>query len=124
MKQRTDHYTGTPLCAALAAQRNGDARYALDLFSTAANLCEEGERATDTEDDVRRPERLAEVSLIRREVVRRSLHQKVLLKCVYSKGERQSPTEVYREFNNLMRLAGREQVSHKTLSELVAELEL
>jgi len=35
-----------------------------------------------------------------------------------------SPTEVYREFNNLMRLTGREQVSHKTLSELVAELEL
>ena len=31
---------------------------------------------------------------------------------------------MYREFNNLMRLTGREQVSHKTLSELVAELEL
>ena len=113
-----------PICAALAAQRNGDARYALDLLSTAANLCEEEERTTVIEDDVRRAERLAEVSLIRREVVRLSPHQKVLLECVYSKGERQSPTEVYREFNNLMRLTGREQVSHKTLSELVAELEL
>ena len=41
-----------------------------------------------------------------------------------SKGGKQSPTEVYREFNNIMRLSGREQVSHKTLSELVAELEL
>ncbi|MGB8311413.1 MAG: hypothetical protein WCE81_06080 [Halobacteriota archaeon] len=29
------------ICAGLAAQRNGDARYALDLLSTAANLCEE-----------------------------------------------------------------------------------
>ena len=47
-----------------------------------------------------------------------------MLECVYSKEEKQSPTEVYREFNNIMRLDGREQVSYKTLSELIAELEL
>ena len=110
------------LCTALAAQRNGDARYALDLLST-ADLCEE-DQATVTEEDVRRAERLAEVSLLRREVVRLSPHQKVLLESVYSKEEKQSPTEVYREFNNIMRLSGREQVSHKTLSALIAELEL
>ena len=69
-------------------------------------------------------QRLAEVSLLRREVVRLSPHQKVLLESVYSKEEKQSPTEVYREFNNIMRLSGREQVSHKTLSALIAELEL
>ncbi|MGB8310592.1 MAG: hypothetical protein WCE81_01860 [Halobacteriota archaeon] len=91
---------------------------------TATNLCEEEARTIVIEGDVRRAERLAEISLIRREVVRLSPHQKVLLECVYSKGERQLPTEVYREFNNLMRLTGREEVSHKTLSELVAELEL
>ncbi|MGZ4864622.1 MAG: Cdc6/Cdc18 family protein [Halobacteriota archaeon] len=113
-----------PLCADLAAQRNGDARYALDLLSTAADLCEEEDRSTVTEEDVRRAERLAEVSLLRREVVRLSPHQKVLLESVYSKEEKQSPTEVYREFNNIMRLSGREQVSHKTLSALIAELEL
>jgi archaeal cell division control protein 6 len=112
-----------PLCA-LAAQRNGDARYALDLLSTAADLCEEEDRTTVIEEDVRRAERLAEVSLLRREVVRLSPHQKVLLECVYSKEGKQSPTEVYREFNNIMRLSGREQVSHKTLSQLIAEFEL
>lgn len=111
------------------------ARYGieLDLLSTAANLCEEEGRNIVIGDDVRRAERLAQISLIRREVVRLFPHQKVLrlfphqkvlLECVYSKRERQSPTEVYREFNNLMRLAGREQVSYKTLSELIAELEL
>ena len=46
-----------------------------------------------------------------------------MLECVYSKEEKQA-TEVYQEFNNIMRLRGREQVSHKTLSELVGELEL
>jgi archaeal cell division control protein 6 len=35
-----------PLCASLAAQRNGDARYVLDLLSTAADLCEEEDRTT------------------------------------------------------------------------------
>jgi archaeal cell division control protein 6 len=113
-----------PLCAALAAQRNGDARYALDLLSTAADLCEEDSRTAVAEDDVRRAERLAEVSLLRREVMRLSPHQKVLLECVYSNEEKQSPTEIYRQFNHIMRLTGREQVSHKTLSELVSELEL
>ena len=91
---------------------------------SAANLGEEEGRTKVTEDDVWRAEWSAEVSLIRREVVRSSPHQKVLLECIYSKGERQSPTEVYREFNNLMRFFGFEQVSHKTLLELVAELEL
>jgi cell division control protein 6 len=110
--------------AASAAKRNGDARYALDLLSTAADLCEKEDRTTVIEEDVRRAQRLAEVSLFRREIVRLSPHQKVLLESVYSKEEKQSPTEVYREFNNIMRLSGREQVSHKTLSELVAELEL
>jgi cell division control protein 6 len=113
-----------PLCAALAGQRDGDARYALDLLSTAADLCEKDDRTTVTEDDVRRAEKLAEVSLLRREVVRLSPHQKMLLECVYSNEEKQSPTEVYRQFNHIMRLSGREQVSHKTLSELVSELEL
>ena len=42
-----------PLCAALAAQRNGDARYALDLLATAADLCGEENRTTVTEEDVR-----------------------------------------------------------------------
>ena len=41
-----------------------------------------------------------------------------------SKEEKQSPTEVYRELSNIMRLDGGEQVSYKTLSELIAELEL
>ncbi|MEI7827396.1 MAG: hypothetical protein WCI87_06355 [Euryarchaeota archaeon] len=77
-----------------------------------------------TEEDVRHAQRLAEVSLLRREVVRIAPHQKVLLESVYSKEEKQSPTEVYRDFNNIMRLSGREQVSHKTLSALIAELEL
>jgi Cdc6-like AAA superfamily ATPase len=56
--------------------------------------------------------------------VRLSPYQKVLLESVYSKEEKQSPTEIYRQFNHIMRLSGREQVSHKTLSELVSELEL
>jgi cell division control protein 6 len=73
-----------PLCASLAAQKKGDARYSLDLLSTAADLCEEGGQNTVTEEHVRRAERLAEVSLLRRGVVRLSPYQKVLLESIYS----------------------------------------
>ncbi len=62
------------LCAALAAQRNDDARYALDLLSTTADLCEEEGRTTVTEEMFGVLKRLAEVSLLRREVVRLSPH--------------------------------------------------
>ncbi len=55
--------------------------------------------------------------------MRLSPHQQVLLESVCSKEEKQPPTEVYKEFNNIMGLSGREQVSH-TPSELTAELEL
>jgi len=80
--------------AALAAKRNCDARYALDLLSTAADLCEEEGRTAVTEDDVRRAQWLVAVSLLRRKVARLSSHQKVLLESVYSKEEKQSATEV------------------------------
>jgi CDC6, C terminal. len=58
-----------------------------------------------------------------REVVRLSTSEGVAGKRLQQRGET-VPTEVYREFNNIMRLRGREQVSHKTLSALIAELEL
>ncbi|MGB9370439.1 MAG: hypothetical protein WCB79_00655 [Halobacteriota archaeon] len=42
-----------PVRGAFAAQRNGDARYALDLLSTGADHCEEEGHTTVTEEDVR-----------------------------------------------------------------------
>jgi hypothetical protein len=33
-----------------------------------------------------------------------------VLECVYGKREQQLPTEVYREFNNVTQLTGREQI--------------
>jgi len=54
------------LRGALAAQRNGDARYALDLLATAAYYCQEEGHNTVTEDDLRRAQRLPEASLTRR----------------------------------------------------------
>ena len=107
---------------ALAAQRNGDARYALDLLATAAYHCQEEGHNTVTEDDLRRAQRLPEASLIRRSGPFVT-PQKVLLECVYSKEEEQSPTEVCQEFNTIVRFDGREQASYRTLSELIAELD-
>ena len=59
--------------------------------------------------------------------MRLSQDQKVPLEGALNNGERQrreaTQSEVYREFNNLMQLIDRD-VSHKTLSYFVVELEL
>jgi Cdc6-like AAA superfamily ATPase len=75
-----------------------------------------------TEEDVRVQNGLQKC-LCCREVVRLSTSEGVAGKRLQQRGETVA-TEVYREFNNIMRLRGREQVSHKTLSALIAELEL
>ena len=75
-----------------------------------------------TEEDVRHAERLAEVSLLQRG--RASLYIRRCCWKAFTAKRRNSHLLRFIEFNNIMRLRGREQVSHKTLSALIAELEL
>ena len=73
------------LCASFAAQRNGDARYALDLVSTTANLCEEKMRLLRYSKRCPACGKISRGINNQREVVRLSPNQEVLLECVYSK---------------------------------------
>lgn len=112
-----------PLCAALAAQRNGDARYALDLLSFAADVCIRKGNTIVTEDDVRLATTEVEVEFIRRSISMLGESQKILLYCTLTT-EEPTPTNVYRQYNVIAKERGATLLSHNRLSVLLRELEL
>jgi hypothetical protein len=52
-------------------------------------------------------------------VATKPIIKKALLECVCSNGEQQSATEAFREFNNVVGLTGRYQVSHVKMCEVI-----
>ncbi len=111
------------LCAALAAQRNGDARYALDLLSFAADICIRRGGSTVTEEDVRLATDEVEVEFIRRSISMLGENQKILLYCILTVEER-TPTNIYRQYNVIAKDLGSSPLTHRRLSALLRELEL
>lgn len=112
-----------PLCAALAAQRNGDARYALDLISFATDVCIRSGRDRVTENDVRFAKDEVEVEFIRRSIERLSESQKILLYCILTSKDT-TPTGIYKLYNETVLKFGTNTLTHRWLSELGRELEL
>ncbi|MBC7129176.1 MAG: AAA family ATPase [Thermoplasmatales archaeon] len=111
------------LCAALAAQRNGDARYALDLLSFAADIAIRNKQDKVTENDVRYAQDEVEVEFIRRSIAELRENQKLLLYAVLTSNEK-TPTKIYKIYNNLARQYGSNNLTQRRLSQLLRELEL
>jgi len=112
-----------PLCAAIAAQRNGDARYALDLLAFAADVSIRKEKDRVTAEEVRFAKDEVETEFIRRSIERLGQNQKILLYCVLT-AEENTPTSVYRRYNKIAEEWGSSPLTQRRLSELLKELEL
>ena len=112
-----------PLSAALAAQRNGDARYALDLLSFAADICIRQGNSKVTEENVRLATDEVEIEFIRRSINMLGENQKILLFCILTVGDR-TPTNIYRNYNMKAKDLGSSPLTHRRLSALLRELEL
>ena len=111
------------LCAALAAKKNGDARYALNLLSAAADVAIRRGSEEVTEEDVRIAEGEIEREFIRQSIERLSESQRILLYCVLDGGGCESPTNIYRKFNYVAKQIGARTLSQRRLSDLLKELE-
>ncbi|MBC7318138.1 AAA family ATPase [Candidatus Bipolaricaulota bacterium] len=111
------------LCAALAAQRNGDARYALDLLGFAADIAIRNKQDKITEENVRYAQDEVEVEFIRRSIAELRENQKLLLYAVLTSNEK-TPTRIYRAYNKLARQYGINSLTQRRLSQLLRELEL
>jgi cell division control protein 6 len=112
-----------PLCAAMAAQRNGDARYALDLLTMAGEVAIGHGCDTVLEEHVTGAKQSVESAFIRKSVSQLRKTQKLLL---YStlKHDGKSPTIIYRAYNAIASKCNLEPLSSRRLAQYMGELEL
>ena len=115
-----------PLCVALAAKRNGDAKHALDLLLISGGIAERSKCKRVREEHVRIASEKIEVSMV--EVVKTlPLQPKILLSSVLTlmgeKNERSfSSGEVYNMYRRLCNYLGQEMLSQRRLRDLILEL--
>ena len=112
-----------PLCSAMAAQRNGDARYALDLLAFSADICTRREKEKVFEEDVRIAKDEVEIEFIRRSITGLGRVQKILLFSVLNSSNN-TPTQIYKYYNDIAENFGAYRLTQSRLSELLKELEL
>ncbi|WP_048192034.1 orc1/cdc6 family replication initiation protein [Methanobacterium sp. SMA-27] len=113
-----------PLCAALAAKEEGDARYALDLLRTSGELADERVSETVFENYVREAKDYIEHNKVTDIVMTLpSQQQKVLESILYLTKEKEEITsgrlyEVYKEFSK------GDSVSYRRIFDFINELEM
>lgn len=113
-----------PLCAALAAKEEGDARYALDLLRTSGELADEKNSETVFENYVREAKDYIEHNKVTDIVMTLpSQQQKVLESILYLTKEKEEITsgrlyEVYKEFSK------GDSVSYRRIFDFINELEM
>jgi archaeal cell division control protein 6 len=113
-----------PLCAALAAKEEGDARYALDLLRTSGELADERSSETVFENYVREAKDYIEHNKVTDIVMTLpSQQQKVLESILYLTKEKEEITsgrlyEVYKEFSK------GDSVSYRRIFDFINELEM
>lgn len=112
-----------PLCAALAMEREGDARYALDLLMYAGDEAVWQASKKVTIEHVKIAVKKLEEDFIRASVRNLSLDQKLLLLAVLEK-EGKSPGEIYMLCNKYLERFKGTTLSHRRLSSLLSDLEL
>lgn len=119
-----------PLCAAIAAQENGDARMALDLLRESAELAEREGGRTVTEKNVRKAQ-----SKIERDRISEVIHtlpmqtKLVLLSIMMDEESRENGVdittgEVYTRYSFLSKQVDTAPLTQRRITELISELDM
>ncbi len=117
-----------PLCAAIAAKQNGDARLALDLLLKAADIAEREGASKVTADHVRQAQKEIEKNVTVDVIRTMPLHHKLVLLAVYlleKEGARNITTGViYNKYLEISRLLGIDPVTQRRVSDVINELDM
>jgi len=112
-----------PLCAAMSAQRNGDARYALELLTFAADIAIRKKEEKVTEEHVREAQDEVEIEFIKQSIIELRENQKILLYAVV-KAKEETTTKIYKIYDKITKKYGIRSLTRRRLSQLLRELEL
>ena len=113
-----------PLCSAMAAKEEGDARYALDLLKNAGELAFDEDSKTVTNDHVKRAKDKIERSKVTEIISTLPLQQQRVLEAILfltKKGEEITSGKLYDEYRDI---AKKDYVTYRRIFDFVNDLEL
>lgn len=117
-----------PLCAAFAAQEHGDARKALDLLRISGELAERARSAYVTEDHVRSAREKIEQDRVEEVIKTLPTQSKLVLYSIMlleEQGTRNITTSaVYNMYKQLCPLVDTDFLTHRRITDLIAELDM
>lgn len=117
-----------PLCAAFAAQEHGDARRALDLLRISGELAERARSAVVTEDHVRLAREKIEQDRVEEVIKTLPTQSKLVLYSIVllvEQGTRNITTSaVYNMYKQLCPLVETDYLTHRRITDLIAELDM
>ena len=117
-----------PLCAAIAAQDNGDARRALDLLRVAADIAERNGDTVITEAHVKNAKNKIEVDAVVETVKTLPPHSKIVLMSIIKNTEDGNKTmttgDMYSTYKEITEILGLNYVSQRRVADLISELDM
>lgn len=117
-----------PLCSAFAAQEHGDARRALDLLRISGELAEKERSAIVTEDHVRSAREKIEQDRVEEVIKTLPTQSKLVLYSIVlleEQGTRNITTSaVYNMYKQLCPLVETDYLTHRRITDLIAELDM
>jgi cell division control protein 6 len=122
------HESVIPLCAAFAAQEHGDARRALDLLRTSGELAERARSAVVDESHVRQAREKIEQDRVEEVIKTLPTQSKLVLYGIIlleEQGARNITTSaVYNIYKQLCPLVETDFLTHRRITDLIAELDM
>lgn len=117
-----------PLCSAFAAQEHGDARRALDLLRISGELAERSRSAVITEDHVRSAREKIEQDRVEEVIKTLPTQSKLVLYSIVlleEQGTRNITTSaVYNMYKQLCPMVETDYLTHRRITDLIAELDM
>jgi cell division control protein 6 len=114
------------LCAAIAGKENGDARRALSILRTAAELAERKKAKMIEEEYIYAAKNTLEKDIIKEAITRLKIHEKLVLYAICileNNNEAKTTGAVYSKYSNLVRYAGMEPLSPRRVTEYLTNLD-
>ena len=115
-------------CAALAAKSGGDARFAIDLLRTAADIAERNGDSVITEAHVKSAKNSVELDVVEEAVKTLSIQSKCVLLSIIKNDESNNKTmvtgDVYNIYKEIVKMLGMSPLTQRRITGLISELDM
>ena len=120
--------TVIPVCAAMAAKNEGDARTAIDLLRTAADIAERNGDNVITEAHVKSAKNSLEMNVVEEAIKTLSVQSKCVLLSIVKNTENNNRTmitgDVYVIYKDIVEILGFSPLTQRRITDLISELDM